>query len=230
MKWEKLVVIEDEDDIREVIEHNLSREGYCVKSSSDGYHGYELVKREAPDLVLLDLMLPGMNGMEVCKKLRKDPVARSIPIIMVTAKSEESDVVRGLGLGADDYLTKPFSPRELVERVKAVLRRGPLKGDGTDRQRLVFEGVIIDGHKHKVYVDDMSVDFTATEFKLLFLLASNAGNVFTRAHLLDRVMGDDNFIVDRNIDVHVRALRRKLGSYKSLIETVRGVGYRFQDE
>jgi DNA-binding response OmpR family regulator len=230
MTREKVVVIEDEPDIREVIEHNLTREGYKVRSTRDGEDGLGLVRKEAPDLVLLDLMLPGLDGIEVCRRLKADPLTRAIPVVMVTAKGEESDVVLGLGMGADDYVAKPFSPKELIARVKAVLRRGPLKEDEATRGRITRDGVAIDASRHDVRVDGGSIAFTATEFRLLHFLASHPGRVFTRDHLLTRVIGEDAIVTDRNIDVHVRAIRKKLGSYRDLIETIRGVGYRFRDD
>ena len=229
MSREKVVIIEDESDIREVLEHNLSREGYRVLSSSDGESGLNMVKTEAPDIVLLDLMLPGLDGVEVCRRLKEDPLTRRIPIIMVTAKGEESDIVLGLGVGADDYLPKPFGSKELVARVKAVLRRGVLKDESGAGERIVRDGVIIDAGRHEVKVDGQSVSFTATELRLLHFLASHPGRVFTRDQLLTRVIGEDAFVIDRNIDVHVRGIRKKLGDYRDLIETVRGVGYRFRD-
>ena len=230
MKHEKVVVIEDEPDIREVIEHNLSREGYRVYSSSDGEKGLQLVKKKVPDLVLLDLMLPGLDGLDVCRELKADPVTRSIPVIMVTAKGEESDIVLGLGIGADDYVTKPFSPKELVARVKAVLRRGQWKEEQGGRERIVCGQVIIDAGRHEVRVDGRPVSFTATELRLLHFLASHPGRVFTRDHLLSRAIGEGAFVVDRNIDVHIHSIRKKLGEHRDLIETIRGVGYRFRDE
>lgn len=230
MKREKIVVIEDEADIREVIEHNLSREGYDVYSSSDGEKGLQLAKNKAPDLVLLDLMLPGLDGLDICRELKADLVTRPIPVIMVTAKGEESDIVLGLGIGADDYVTKPFSPKELMARVKAVLRRGQLKEEQGGRERIVCGQVIIDAGRHEVRVKGTSVSFTATELRLLHFLASHPGRVFTRDHLLSRVIGEDVFVADRNIDVHIRSVRKKLGDHRDLIETIRGVGYRFRDE
>lgn len=226
---EKIVVIEDEDDILEVIQYNLSRESYHVLTATDGEEGLALVRREAPSLVLLDLMLPGLDGIEVCRKLKSDPLTRSIPIIMVTAKGEESDVVLGLGVGADDYITKPFSPREMVARVSAVLRRGPIKDETAASERIVRGGLVVDSNRHEVIVDGQPTTFTATELRLLHFLASHPGRVFTRDHLLSRVIGEDAIVIDRNIDVHIRAIRKKLGQHRGLIETVRGVGYRFSD-
>ena len=230
MSREKIVVVEDEADILEVIEYNLSREGFRVLSTRDGEEGLRLVQKESPDLVLLDLMLPGLDGMEICRKLKADPLTQAIPIVMATAKGEESDIVLGLGIGADDYVTKPFSPRELIARVKAVLRRGPLQEGRAAREQIVRDGVTIDAGRHSVRVDGESVVFTATEFRLLHFLASHPGRVFTRDHLLSRVIREDAVVVDRNIDVHIKAIRKKLGAYRELIETIRGVGYRFRDE
>ncbi len=233
MKRENVYVIEDEPDILEVIEYNLSREGYRVGASRDGSDGLRKVREEHPDLVLLDLMLPNLDGIEICKRLKNDPVTRPIPVVMLTAKGEESDIVLGLGVGADDYVTKPFSPKELVARVKAVLRRGPLK-ESTDKQEritLTAEGgsVVVDAGRHEVVIDGENIIFTATEFRLLHYLASHPGRVFTREQLINRVIGEDAVIIDRNIDVHVRSVRKKLARYREMIETIRGVGYRFRD-
>jgi len=229
LKTEKIVVIEDETDILEVIAYNLKREGYEVVTSTSGEDGLEKIEKTKPNLVVLDLMLPEVDGIELCRKLKADPVTQGIPVIMVTAKGEESDVVLGLGVGADDYVTKPFSPRELTARVKAVLRRSKGRAEVDKGERLAFEGIVIDPQRHEVEVDDESVLLTATEFRLLHFLASHPGRVFTRDHLLTRVIGDDAIVIDRNIDVHVRAIRKKLGSRRELIETIRGVGYRFKD-
>jgi two-component system alkaline phosphatase synthesis response regulator PhoP len=230
MVKDRIAVIEDEPDIREVVEYNLRRDGFQVSSAADGEAGLELVRRESPALVLLDLMLPGLDGLEVCRRLKSDALTRSIPVIMVTARGEESDVVIGLGIGADDYVTKPFSPKELLARVKAVLRRGPLREERSAKERIVREGVVIDATRHDVKIDGVSEPFTATEFRLLHFLASHPGRVFTRDHLLTRVIGEDAMVTDRNIDVHVRSVRKKLGRYRELIETVRGVGYRCKDD
>jgi DNA-binding response OmpR family regulator len=229
VKTEKIVVIEDEADILEVIEYNLKREGYVVISSQSGEDGLDKIEKASPDLVLLDLMLPEIDGVELCRKLKSDPLTASIPVIMVTAKGEESDIVLGLGVGADDYVTKPFSPKELVARVRAVLRRGKLRDGADTKDRVVRGGVIVDQRRHEVKVDGAPVSFTATELRLLHFLATHPGRVFTRDHLLNRVIGDDAIVIDRNIDVHVRAIRKKLGAHRDLIETVRGVGYRFRE-
>lgn len=222
----KILVIEDEPDILEVIQYNLEREGCKVLVCRDGEQGLSRMRTDDPDLVILDLMLPGMDGVELCRRAKADPVTRAIPILMVTAKSEESDVVLGLGLGAEDYLSKPFSPRELIARVKVVLRRGPAKAESTS-ERVVRGALTVDLARHEARVGDQLVTLTPTEMRLLHFLASHPGRVFPRAHLLSRVIGEDAIVTDRNIDVHVRSLRQKLGDHQGLIETVRGVGYRF---
>ncbi|HSR66692.1 MAG TPA: response regulator [Acidobacteriota bacterium] len=229
MQREKVVVIEDENDILEMIQYNLKREGYSVLTSTNGEEGLEVARRENPDVVLLDLMLPGRDGIEVCKRLKSDPLTRSIPVIMVTAKGEESEVVLGLGVGADDYVTKPFSPKELMARVRAVLRRGPLKEELGEGERIVRGDIVIDAARHEVTVGGRLVTFTATEFRLLHFLAAHPGRVFKRDQLLNRVIGEDAFVHDRNIDVHVRSIRKKLDEKRDVIETIRGVGYRFRD-
>jgi len=210
-----ILVVEDEPDIAEVIQYNLAREGYRVDVVGDGEIALERVVRDAPDLVLLDLMLPGLDGVELCRRLKEDPVTRAVPVIMVTAKGEESDVVLGLGVGADDYVSKPFSPRELTARVRAVLRRGALRGEAGKRERITRDGLVVDAVKHEVRVDGERATFTATEFRLLHFLAGHAGRAFTRDELLSRVIGEHATVTDRNIDVHVRMIRRKLGRYRS---------------
>ena len=230
MAHEIIIVIEDEPDIQEVIVHNLSREGFEVLSAGDGETGLKMVKDKSPDLVLLDLMLPGLDGIEICRQLKGDSMTRAIPIIMVTAKGEESDIVLGLGIGADDYVTKPFSPKELTARVKAVLRRGPIKEERSVRERIIRGEVIIDIGRHEVRIENKQVTFTNTELRLLHFLASHPGRVFTRDYLLNRVIGEEVYVIDRNIDVHIGTVRKKLGAYRDLITTIRGVGYRFRDE
>ena len=228
MKNTKIAVIEDEADILEVIEYSLSKEGFRVCTALHGEEGLGLVKKEVPDLVVLDLMLPGIDGIEICRKLKSDSATRSISIIMVTAKGEESDIVLGLGIGADDYVVKPFSPRELTARVKSVLRRGGLReevGAVIKRDRLV-----LDINRHEVRLEGKKIVLTAMEFKLLHFLASHPGRVFTRESLLTHVSSEDTFIIDRNIDVHIRSIRKKLEKHRDLIETINRVGYRFRDE
>ena len=228
MAKSKVLVIEDEPDILEVIQYNIEREGHKVIACRNGEQGLSRIRTDNPDLVILDLMLPGMDGTEVCRQVKADPVTRGIPIIMVTAKSEESDVVLGLGLGADDYLAKPFSPRELVARINVALRRGPVREDsGGGSERVSRGSLVIDLGRFEARAADQLLSLTPTEMRLLHFLASHPGRVFPRAHLLSRVIGEDAVVTDRNIDVHVRALRFKLGDHAAVIETVRGVGYRF---
>lgn len=228
MKKSKIVVIEDEVDILEVINYNLSKEGFDVCSALDGEEGLALIKKEVPDLVLLDLMLPGLDGIEICRKLKTDYSTRSIPIIMVTAKGEESDIVLGLGMGADDYMVKPFRPRELMARIRSVLRRGDFIEEG---EGLVsIDKLVIDINRHEVKLEGKKIVLTAMEFKLLHFLASHPGQVFTRENLLNHVSSDDTFIIDRNIDVHIRSIRKKLNKHRELIETIHRVGYRFRDK
>jgi two-component system alkaline phosphatase synthesis response regulator PhoP len=225
----KIVVIEDEPDIVEVMCYNLQREGYQVSSATRGDEGLELVRNQSPALVLLDLMLPGMDGLTVCQQIKSDPLTRSTPIIIVSAKGEESDVVIGLGLGADDYISKPFSPREMLARVKAVLRRGPLQ-EQQKNDRIMVKGLVIDPGRHEVRASGELVRLTATEFKLLHQLASQPGRAYSREQLLNRIVGEGVVVVDRNIDVHIRSVRKKLGELGEMIQTIRGVGYRFVDD
>ncbi|HBF12038.1 MAG TPA: DNA-binding response regulator [Deltaproteobacteria bacterium] len=226
----KVVIIEDEPDIAELVRYNLQKEGYKPVIAKDGFSGLKLVKNESPDIVLLDVMLPGMDGIEVCRKLKSDAVTRSIPVIMMTAKGEESDVVLGLGVGADDYVKKPFSPKELLARVKAVLRRINSLQDEDAKDRIELKDLVIDLPRHEVKVGGTPIVLTATEFRLIHFLASHPGRVFSREQLLNRVIGEDAVVVDRNIDVHIRVIRKKLGKKRDLIETIRGVGYKFGDE
>lgn len=226
MSLTRILVIEDEPDIAEVISYNLQREGFKVISCDRGDEGLKMVRNQSPSLVILDLMLPGMEGLTVCQQVKADPLTQDIPIIIVSAKGDESDVVIGLGLGADDYLAKPFSTRELLARVKAVLRRGPI-AEESRKERVVYKDLVIDVSRHEVRIGNDLIKLTATEFKILFQLASQPGRVFSREQLLNRVVGEGVVVVDRNIDVHVRSIRKKLFGYDDVVQTVRGVGYRF---
>lgn len=231
MSAASILIVEDEADIRDVLAFNLKREGFAVRTAADGLSGLEAVRQALPDLLVLDLMLPRMDGLEVCRRLRADAATRQLPILVLTAKGEESDIVLGLGLGADDYMVKPFSPRELVARIQAVLRRHPRLAAAQEApsERVTREGLVIDIGRHEVLVDGQPVVFTATQLRLLHHLALHPGRVFTREQLLDHAVGSDTVITDRNVDVHMRAIRQKLAGYAKLIETVRGVGYRFAD-
>ena len=229
MSKRKIVIIEDEPDILEVLSYNLRREGFEILTSADGIQGLALVKREHPDLVLLDLMLPGIDGIEICNSIKKNPDTQHTLLIMVTAKGEESDIVLGLGVGADDYISKPFSPKELVARVKAVMRRGVLLETEQPREKITHGELTIDAAKYRVTYGTREVKLTATEFRILQYLASHPGRVFTREQLLNHALGDDVVVVDRNIDVHVRGIRKKLEVEPPLIETIRGIGYRMAE-
>ena len=228
MKKKKIIVVEDEPDLVDVVTYNLQREGYLVLAAQRGDEGLNLIRSERPDLVLLDLMLPGMDGLSICRQMKSDGSLSEIPIIIASAKGEESDVVIGLEMGADDYLAKPFSPRELLARIKAVLRRGAPRD--VIRERLVIRDLVIDSAKHEVRIEDEIISLTSTEFKLLHHLASSKGRAFSREQLLNKVVGMGVVVVDRNIDVHIRAVRKKLGNHSNMIQTIRGVGYRFVED
>jgi two-component system alkaline phosphatase synthesis response regulator PhoP len=228
-KTQRILIIEDEPDITEVLKYNLEKNHYHVSTAGSGEDGLAAARDSLPDLILLDLMLPGIDGLEVCRKLREDPRTRDLLIIMLTAKGTEADVVVGLTLGADDYIVKPFSTSELMARIRAVLRRvEPREGDA-DGEDLNAGPIAVDLRKHEVRLDGKAVELTLSEFKLLTFLMKKKGRVFTRDQLLDAVVGPDVFVTARNIDVHVAALRKKLGKYGSYIVTVRGVGYRFEE-
>lgn len=227
MAKEKILIVEDEQDIRELIQYNLNCEGYATLLAEDGEQALELAKKELPHLVILDLMLPGIDGLDVCKIIRHNDQTKHIPILMLTAKSEDSDVVVGLQLGADDYVTKPFSPKVLVARVKTILRR-PIQKHKTDEIRDI-ESLIIDIPKHKVTYKGKALDLTSTEFNILEFLSRSPGRAFNRDQIMDGAWKEGKFVVDRAVDVHMRSLRKKLGKGADLIETVRGVGYRFKE-
>ena len=227
MRKAKVLIIEDEKDIIELVEYNLERDGYHVVAAKSGEEALNLLKTEKPNLIILDLMLPGMDGLEICRLIKQEGKGANIPIIMLTAKSEEADVVVGLQMGADDYVTKPFSPKVLLARIKAVLRRLSEK-QHSDEVRTIGD-LKIDTPKHKVIFKSKVIDLTTIEFNILEFLSRYPGRVFTRDQIMDGVWKDGKFIVDRAVDVHIRALRKKLGEAADLIETVRGVGYRFKD-
>jgi len=227
---ETILIVEDEKDIVKMLEYNLNKEGFKTLSSRDGEDALDQAVRQHPDLVILDLMLPGMDGLEVCKNLKSDTKTASIPVIMLTAKSQESDKIVGLELGADDYVTKPFSPRELIARIKAVLRRVKEKDRLPDV--LKVGELIIDLSKISVTVKDKLIELTAKEFELLKTLIKAKGRVLSRDHLLDTIWGFDKAmeIQTRTVDVHIRTLRKKLKSEAKHIITVKNYGYRFEYE
>jgi phosphate regulon transcriptional regulator PhoB len=226
MPRERILLVEDEPDIAEVLQYNLEKEGFQVEIAHRGDAGFEAVRREAPDLVLLDLMLPGLDGLELTRLLKREPATARVPIVMLTARGEEVDRIVGLELGADDYISKPFSPREVVLRVKAVLRR--LQPGEPAEEVLELGGIQLDIAGHQLRVDGEEVPLTATEFRLLRLLMERGGRVQTRGQLLSDVWGYAEDIDSRTVDTHIRRLRRKLGSEADRIETVIGVGYRLR--
>jgi two-component system, OmpR family, alkaline phosphatase synthesis response regulator PhoP len=230
---ENVLVVDDERDILELVKYNLDKEGYQVTVVETGEDALAAARTRVPDVVVLDLMLPGVDGLEVCRRLKGDLKTRGIPIVMLTAKGGEADIVAGLELGASDYVTKPFSPRVLTARIKAVLRRGMDVGD--DEATIRVKELTIHPGRHQVIVAETPTELTATEFRILVYLARRPGWVFTRQQIVDAAQGDDvfvndRFVTDRSVDVHIVSLRRKLGACGTYIETVRGVGYRLQDQ
>ena len=228
MAKEKILVVDDEEDILELLRFNLLREGYNVSCAASGEEALRLAQSEIPDLLVQDLMLPGIDGLEVTKILKNDSRTRDIPIVMLTAKGEEADIVTSLVLGADDYITKPFSPRVLVARVRAVLRR-KVKEYKEETPVLRIHDIVIHPGRHEVLVNDKPVQLTLTEFGILNYLARRPGWVFTRSQIMDAVKGEDYFVTDRSVDVQIVGLRKKLCNAGKYIETVRGVGYRFKE-
>ncbi len=228
MAGKKILIIEDEEDVAELIHYNLTREGYRCDVASNGHEALGKVQATLPDLVLLDLMLPEVDGLEVCKRIRSYPPTEHILIVMVTAKSDEADIVTGLELGADDYITKPFSPKVLVARIRAVLRRKTAEIPARSTVIRIHD-IQIDPGRRKSLVKDQVVELTSSEFGLLHFLASRPGWVFTRYQIVDAIHGTDYPVTDRSIDVQVVGLRKKLGAAGKYIETVRGVGYRFKE-
>lgn len=226
----KILIVDDEVNIRELVRFNLDKAGYTVVEASDGDHAVTMARLDKPDLVILDLMLPGIDGLEVCRLLKGQRETSGIPIIMLTAKNEEIDKIIGLELGADDYMTKPFSARELVARVKAVLRRS--RKDGATSGELLIGGLRLNFSRYEAFLGKDRLELTPKEYELLKLLVTNLGKVYTREQLLEKVWGYEYFGDTRTVDVHVRHLRAKLGcdtETADLIETVRGIGYRFRD-
>ncbi len=227
MSSDRILVVEDEEDIQELMRYNLGKEGYEVICVDDGESALKKVKSKKPNLIILDLMLPGIDGLSVCKQLRADSETRGIPVVMLTAKGEEADVVSGLEVGADDYVTKPFSPRVLLARIRAVLRRNDAAAP--DSESVIRRGNLeIDPVRHQVLIDGEVIVLTFTEFRVLEFLARRPGVVFTRYQIVDAVRGEDYPVTDRSVDVQIVGLRKKLKNCSNYIETVRGVGYRFK--
>jgi two-component system phosphate regulon response regulator PhoB len=228
MPKENILVVEDEEDILELLNYNLEKEGYRVINATSGEEALKVAKSRLPNLIILDLMLPGIDGLEVCRILKNDPKTAHIAIIMLTAKGEEVDIVTGLELGADDYITKPFSPRILLARIRVLLRR---KGKQIEDETtpLKIDELIIHPGRHEVTMNGNHLDLTLTEFRILHFLARQRGWVFTRYQIVNGIRGEDYSVTDRSVDVQIVGLRKKLGKYAKYIETVRGVGYRFSE-
>ena len=228
MRKKHVLVVEDDDDVRELLRYNISREGYDLTCVTSGEEALAKMGPPFPDIVILDLMLPGVDGLEVCRTIRQRNDTRNVPVVMLTAKGEDADIVTGLELGADDYITKPFSPRVLIARIRAVLRRkeSPTPGEDT---AVTMPDLVIEPDKHKVLVKGKPVDLSSTEFKILHLLARYPGKVFTRDNIIDSVHGEAYPVTDRSVDVQIVGLRKKLRRLGKQIETVRGVGYRFKE-
>lgn len=225
---EKIIIVDDEKDILELIEYNLNKNGYKTSTAGSGEEALNKIKDSNFDLILLDLMLPGMDGLEVCKKLKADKDKSKIPVIMLTAKGEEADIVTGLELGAEDYITKPFSPRVLLSRIKTILRR---KSDKTEEEEIVIDrgDLVIHSGRYEVTYKKKQIKLTHLEFRILTALAKRPGWVMTRYQIVDSARGDGITVTDRTVDVHIVSLRKKLKEASEYIETVRGVGYRFKE-
>lgn len=230
MKKPLILVVDDEPHLVELIKHHLTREHYEVDVAKDGEAALAKAKKRIPDLIVLDLMLPGMDGLEVCRRLRSETRTEHVPIVMLTAKAEETDAVIGLAQGADDYVRKPVGMRELVARIGTRLRAAAAQRVEEERRVIRFGELVVDSVKHEVVLRGEPVKLTMTEFKLLRHLVRNAGRAFSRNDLLDEVIAPDTVVVDRNVDVHVATLRKKLGDYGSYIETIRGLGYKFREQ
>lgn len=226
----KILLIEDERALVEVLTCNLERDGYDVLTAYDGQDGLRQAQLKLPDLIVLDLMLPVKPGLEVCRELRNGTRTRDIPIVMVTAKAEESDELVGFAMGADDYVTKPYSVKVLIERIKKELRKRQAADEPTAGSVIESQGVTIDRHSHRALYQGEELPLTPTEFRLLEVLLRQTGRAFTRYELMDAAIGEDSVVLERTIDVHIKSLRKKLGDAADLIETVRGVGYRFHEQ
>lgn len=227
MSKASILIVEDDASLSEVLDYNLSQEGYETQVVRDGQHGLREIRLRCPDLVVLDLMLPMINGLEVCRLLRADPATQDVLVLMLTARSEESEPLVGFSVGADDYVTKPFNVKILLQRINALLR---CKEKGTaDRDIFVSQGIMIDRRRHRATIGDALLDLTPNEFGLLTTFIRQPGRAFSRAELIDVALGNDAIVLERTIDVHIRALRKKMCTNADLIQTVRGIGYRFRD-
>ena len=228
MTKQHILVVDDEEDILELVRYNLVKASYECVCVTSGTEAVRAARTILPEMILLDLMLPGMGGLEVCTILKGDPKTHAIPVVLLTAKGSDADIVRGLETGADDYITKPFSPRVLIARIQAVLRRQPKETTG-EGMPIRLQGLLIHPARHEVLIEDRAIDLTNTEFKVLHFLARRPGWVFTRSQVVDAVHGVGYPVTDRSVDVQIVGLRKKLGEYGEYIETVRGVGYRFKE-
>ena len=229
MEFEKnrILIIEDESDIGELLEYNLQKEGYDTILANNGESGLQIAKKEKPNLLILDLMLPGIDGLDVCRLIKSDSNIKDISIVMLTALGQEEDIVKGLESGADDYITKPFSFKVLIARIQSVLRRGQIE-ELNDEQGVDIMGVKISPRTREVSVNDSIIELTLTEYQILYLLASHPGWVFTRYQIIDKIRGDNYPVTDRSIDFQIVGLRKKMGGLGHLVQTIRGVGYRFK--
>jgi two-component system phosphate regulon response regulator PhoB len=227
MAKETILIVDDEEDVLELLRFNLEKNGYKIETAVSGEEALKKARTKLPALIILDLMLPGIDGLEVCKKLKSDAKTENIPIIMLTAKSEESDIVTGLELGAQDYITKPFSPKVLVARVRRNLQKNIVRD--LEKAPVKIHELIIDPARHEVLIKNKPIELTFTEFNILYTLAKRPGLVFTRYQIVDSIRGEDYLVTDRAVDVQMVSLRKKLGPCGKYIETVRGVGYRFRD-
>ncbi|MDD2671048.1 MAG: response regulator [Syntrophales bacterium] len=226
----KVLVVDDEKDIVDLVSFNLKKEGFAVEKAYDGERAMRIIRDSAPDLILLDLMLPGIQGMDVCRMVRRDPRLSYIPVIMLTAKTDEVDKVLGLEIGADDYITKPFSVRELIARIRAVMRRFESGGEAEKKKTFSYKGLRIDYDSFEISLDGRKIDLSPTEARLLIFFSKNPGKVFTRSQILDRVWGENSFVEPRTVDVHIRRLRAQIekdSDNPAFIVTVRGAGYKF---
>jgi two-component system alkaline phosphatase synthesis response regulator PhoP len=230
MAHETILIVDDERDITELIRYNLEKENFKTITVATGEDALSEAKRVRPDLIILDLMLPGVDGLEVCRKLSQDEATRTIPILMLTAKSEDSDIILGLEMGADDYVTKPFSPKVLIARIRALLRRNREK-EALKRETVIrIHGITIDTTRHEVLCDNSPLPLSVSEFSILEFLAKNPGWVFSRNQIIGAVKGEDYPVTERSVDVQILGLRKKLGEKGAFIETVRGIGYRMTEE
>jgi two-component system, OmpR family, alkaline phosphatase synthesis response regulator PhoP len=228
----KILIVDDEKDIVDLISYNLEKEGFVTIKAHDGERALELVEAKRPDMVLLDLMLPGIRGLEVCKFIRKNPDTETLPIIMLTAKGDQVDKILGLEMGADDYITKPFNVRELIARIQSVLRRVDVRHDSGKKEKFAYKGLHFDYNSYEVTIDGRKIDLSPTEIKLLRFFTQHPGRVYTRDQLLDYVWGDETFVEPRTVDVHISRLRTAIEMDKDnpqYILTVRGIGYKFAD-